>query len=119
VVGAAFAREVYRQTQDTSRRGSSASRGRLCRGQHREPAADVQMPELAGFEATRAIRAREAQGTRSSARSARLPIIAMTAHALDRDRERCLAAGMDDSLTKPVQPPALQAALRKWGAITP
>jgi two-component system sensor histidine kinase/response regulator len=58
---------------------------------------DVQMPEMDGFEATRRIREEQQQGGR------RVPIIAITAHAMTGDRERCLAEGMDDYISKPIR----------------
>jgi signal transduction histidine kinase/CheY-like chemotaxis protein len=66
---------------------------------------DVQMPVMDGLEAARAIRGEEA------ARGGRVPIIALTAHAMAADRERCLAAGMDGYVSKPIQPEALARAM--------
>ena len=75
---------------------------------------DVQMPEMGGFEATRAIRTLE-QGNGSS----RLPIVAMTAHAMKGDRERCLASGMDEYLTKPLDPRQLCALVEEMATGRP
>jgi len=70
---------------------------------------DVQMPEMDGLEATRAIRCAEHGGT-----DRKIPIIAMTAHAMRGDREKFVAAGMDDYLAKPFSPSDLQALVEKW-----
>jgi len=72
---------------------------------------DGEMPEMDGFEATRAFRVLEA---RFSPPRPRLPIVAMTAKVLAGDREKCLAAGMDDYLSKPVQLQALSETLARW-----
>jgi two-component system, sensor histidine kinase and response regulator len=74
---------------------------------------DCQMPEMDGYDATRTIRQRESEATRSGAHIRKHHIVAMTANALQGDREKCLAAGMDDYLCKPVQLNELQAALER------
>ena len=68
---------------------------------------DVQMPEMDGFEATAAIRQKESEMGRH------IPIIAMTAHAMKGDREMCLERGMDDYVSKPIQPKDLSAAINR------
>jgi len=70
---------------------------------------DVQMPEMDGLEATRQIR-----NPRSAIPNRSIPIIAMTAHAMQGDKEKCLEAGMDDYVVKPVSPRALAEAMEKW-----
>jgi signal transduction histidine kinase/CheY-like chemotaxis protein len=72
---------------------------------------DVQMPELDGFDATRAIREREKR------MGVRVPIIALTAHALDDDRQRCRDAGMDEFVSKPIEPSELFVALERVAAL--
>jgi len=73
---------------------------------------DVQMPEMDGLEATLAIRNLKPESSVHPV--SRIPIIAMTAHAMQGDRERCLEAGMNDYLCKPVTPLALAEILEKW-----
>ncbi|MCK7500589.1 MAG: response regulator [Comamonadaceae bacterium] len=70
---------------------------------------DCQMPELDGLEATRRIRHWEGNGARSH-----VPIIALTANAVEGDRDQCLAAGMDDYLSKPFKRSDLRDVLSKW-----
>jgi CheY-like chemotaxis protein len=69
---------------------------------------DCHMPVMDGFEAARRIRSREEIGAR------RIPILAMTASVMDEDRNRCLASGMDDYLTKPINLKTLDAMLESW-----
>ena len=68
---------------------------------------DVQMPEMGGFEATAAIREQE------KTTGAHIPVVAMTAHAMKGDRERCLEAGMDDYVTKPIKPDVVLEAIQR------
>jgi len=70
---------------------------------------DCQMPELDGYDATRRLRTREV-----NEELPHMPVIAMTAHAMEGDREKCLAAGMDDYLAKPLQIEELDRVLGKW-----
>jgi two-component system, sensor histidine kinase and response regulator len=79
---------------------------------------DVQMPEMDGWEATRAIRVRElGAAPNADGHRPHIPIIAMTAHALTGDRQRCLAAGMDAYVSKPIDPDALIAVLVEVGLL--
>lgn len=68
---------------------------------------DVQMPELDGYETSKEIRKRESDGQHT-------PIIALTANAISGDREKCLDSGMDDYLSKPIEPEKLESILQKY-----
>jgi signal transduction histidine kinase/HPt (histidine-containing phosphotransfer) domain-containing protein len=75
---------------------------------------DVMMPELDGHEATRLIRLRQMTGEHKNFQS-RIIIVAMTAHAMQGDREKCIDAGMDDYLSKPIRPKDIRDMIEKWG----
>ena len=81
------------------------------RGQYDLILMDCQMPEMDGFEATLAIREAE------KATGRHIPIIAMTANAMQGDREKCLAVGMDDYISKPINPKQLKQILENWSII--
>ena len=78
----------------------------ICKGAYAAVFMDIQMPEMDGFEATRMIRA--TPGFRH------LPIIALTAHGMVGDREKCLKAGMNDHISKPIDPTALAEVAMRW-----
>lgn len=71
---------------------------------------DIQMPEMDGLEATAKIREKE------QLTGQHLPVVALTAHAMKGDQQLCMAAGMDDYLTKPIRPQELDALLGKYAA---
>jgi CheY-like chemotaxis protein len=76
---------------------------------------DVMMPEMDGLEATRAIRKLQQDGGNANF-SGRIVIIAMTAQAMQGDREKCITAGMDDYLAKPIRPNDVRAIIERWSA---
>jgi two-component system sensor histidine kinase/response regulator len=80
---------------------------------------DCQMPVMDGYEATQLIRRRESDAIAAGGQKRHLHIIAMTANAMQGDREKCLAVGMDDYISKPVRETDLRAALERWAAARP
>ena len=95
-------------TVDTANNGQEAVQA-LC-GKHFDLVLmDCMMPEMDGYEATGVIRSKT-----SKVRDHQIPIIAMTANAMDGDRQKCLQAGMDDYISKPVRPKVLRQVLAKW-----
>ncbi len=90
----------------------------LAKGSYALVLMDCQMPIIDGFEATKLLRQREATDQEPAApdscKTRHIPIVALTANAMRGDRERCLAAGMDDYLTKPVRKDDLKGVLERW-----
>ena len=78
---------------------------------------DVQMPEMDGLEATRAIRQRQQQQTEFPNFKSPIVIVAMTASAMQGDKEKCLASGMDDYLAKPVRLEDMRSIVERWGSV--
>jgi CheY-like chemotaxis protein len=76
---------------------------------------DVQMPEMDGMEATHMIRERQQNRAQHPNYKSSIIIVAMTANAMNGDRDKCLAAGMDDYLAKPVRPEDIRAVIERWG----
>jgi len=95
---------------DTASNGIEALEA-LERGRYDLVLMDMQMPDMDGTEATRIIRELE---IKAASRPIPVPIVAMTAYAMQGDREKCLAAGMDDYLAKPVTVASLSSMLEKW-----
>jgi two-component system, sensor histidine kinase and response regulator len=75
---------------------------------------DCQMPVMDGFATTQVIREREARSGGNDRGARRVPIVAMTANALEGDRERCLTHGMDDYIAKPFRQQQLKVMLERW-----
>ena len=78
---------------------------------------DVMMPEMGGLEATALIRERQARPSEFPFYKSPIIIVAMTANAMQGDREKCLAAGMDDYLAKPVRPEDIRSLVERWAAV--
>ncbi|MES2296897.1 MAG: response regulator [Pseudomonadota bacterium] len=100
--------------------GGRAAVDMACSGSYAAVLMDCQMPDIDGYQATAEIRRHErtlAQLGAPGAPAPRVPIIALTAHALEGEREKCIAAGMDDFLSKPIRAATLRAMLARWLAV--